>query len=118
MTLSGGFVISNLFDKVKSLKATCSVCQLNKTDNVKLGKLHGQLTAESPFERIAIDLLGPLDRTVFLNEQDEGKVVLLVIIDIFSKWIKIIPLKKITTKKVIKALRANGLIDMAIPKVF
>ncbi len=106
-TLSSGFVIKNIFHRIQQITTNCQVCQLNKSNNTQYGKLHGFLTAKKPFERIAMDLLGPIDITAFKSSKEEGKAMVLVIIDIFSKWIRIVPLKRITAACVVKALRTE-----------
>lgn len=67
--------------------------------------LNGYLTANAPFERISIDLFGPIDVENFYKNSDSCKFTLLAIIDVLSKWIKIIPLTCLTSNKVIIAIR-------------
>jgi transposase InsO family protein len=49
---------------------------------------------EAPFERVQVDILGPLPLTL------EGNRYLLVIVDCFTKWIEAFPLRNIRAKTV------------------
>ncbi|KAF9760655.1 Transposon Tf2-9 polyprotein [Nosema granulosis] len=116
-TLSSGFVIKNIVKKVKGYNVTCKVCQLNKSTQSKLGTLTGFLTANAPFENIAVDFFGPIETRHFENgESSNTKLHLLVIIDIFSKWVKIVPLRKITAKSTIKAIKKHWFDKFGAPK--
>lgn len=115
-TLSSEFLIKNIFHRIQHITTNRQVCQLNKSNNTQYGKLTGFLTAKKPFERIDMDLLGPIDITAFKSSKEEGKAMVLVIIDIFSKWIRIVLLKRITAACVVKALRTEWIEKYGRPK--
>ncbi|MGL4850739.1 MAG: reverse transcriptase domain-containing protein [Clostridium sp.] len=115
-TIKDAFYIHNLFRKVSKISTHCEVCQKNKQTSAKHGKLRGFITADKPFEKIAIDLLGPFERSVDTEPRIPFKLHLLVIIDIFSKWIRIIPLKQITSRKVIGAIKTKWIQEYGVPK--
>ncbi|GFV77191.1 retrovirus-related Pol polyprotein from transposon 412 [Trichonephila clavipes] len=60
--------------------------QLGRGQRYSRGKLH-RYNVGAPFERIAFDILGPLPRTV------SGNKYLLVVMDYFTKWPEVYPIR-------------------------
>ena len=87
----------------------CEECskEKNKFSRDK-APLRGTLTGE-PFERIAIDITGPLNTT------RKGNKYVLRIIDHFSKFCFLIPLKDTTAKTVAVALLDNWIALFGAP---
>ena len=56
------------------------------------------ITADKPFEKIMIDITGPLPRS------SEGYSEILSVIDVFSRYCSLIPLKSTETKHIIDGL--------------
>ncbi|KAF9761111.1 Intracisternal A-particle Pol-related polyprotein [Nosema granulosis] len=48
--------------------------------------------------------MGPISINEFTTNKSKGKVMILVIIDVFSKWTQIGPLKNVKSKEVIRKL--------------
>jgi len=65
-----------------------------------------------PFEILCADFVGPLPRS------KQGKSMLLVFHDVFSKWVELIPLRKANTAVVQKAFRERILGRVGIPRKF
>ena len=77
---------------------TCKICVSKKGPSGK-GKCPLQIyNVGAPFERIQMDILGPLPPT-FL-----GNKYLLVIVDCFSKWVEAFPLRNIRTQTIAEIL--------------
>ncbi|KMQ92912.1 integrase core domain protein, partial [Lasius niger] len=73
---------------------SCKVCVARKGPAGK-GKSPLQIyNVGAPFERVQMDILGPLPTTT------SGNKYLLVIVDCFTKWVEAFPLKNIRTKMV------------------
>jgi len=73
---------------------TCKICISRKGPSEK-GKSPLQLyNVGSPFERLQVDILGPLPTTT------SGNKYLLVFVDCFTKWVEAFPLRNFRAKKV------------------
>lgn len=76
----------NMNNDVEVWCMKCDVCAAKKAPPRKLKAPLQQYNVGAPFERIAIDVLGPLTRS------KRGNKFLLVIGDYFSKWMEAIPI--------------------------
>lgn len=75
---------------------SCTTCQKMKPDRQKpAGKMDSRLPGE-PFAELSVDLIGPLPTSPSGNKQ------LLVVLDKFTKYVEIHPLKSPTTKTIVK----------------
>ncbi|KAF9761644.1 Transposon Tf2-9 polyprotein [Nosema granulosis] len=88
-TISRAFMIENLYQKIKKLNKEFKECQLNKNFNIKYGKISGFISSKTPFTKIAMDLLGPINPHNFKGKYDTESKMLLVIVDIYSRWTEI-----------------------------
>jgi len=86
----------------------CASCQ-KASQQLLPGKLHAT-AAEQPWEVVAVDLIGPLPRSVDLHTW------LLVMQDKFTKWIELRPLRKATGSAVAKALREQVILRHGCPR--
>jgi transposase InsO family protein len=73
---------------VRQFVARCAFCQLRKTRHQKFGFLN-PISVEQPWQLVGMDLYGELPRTF------RGNRWVLVLIDHFTKWPEIIPLRHI-----------------------
>ena len=69
----------------------CTLCAKERISLRKHASLLKLFPAETPLDFVAIDILGPLPRT------SKGHRFLLVITDRYSKLVKTVPLRSITT---------------------
>ena len=82
---------------IKAYCKACHVCNKNKRANVKAKasmKLH---CASFPMERVHLDVLGPL------KTSQSGNNYILVMVDQFTKWVELVPLKQQTAVETAKA---------------
>lgn len=77
----------HLRSDVKNWCSKCDSCASKKNPRKKYRAPLKTYNVGAPFERIAIDILGPLPRT------KQGNKYLLVVGDYFSKWLEAIPLR-------------------------
>ena len=76
----------------------CTPCQQAKpAQNAQVG-LHRSEVVSKPMERLFIDFMGPIVRS------RRGNVAILVILDGFSKFIVMYPVRRITSEVVVKCL--------------
>lgn len=90
---------------------SCRSCQLAKPGPGR-GRLPlVQERAGSPFERVALDLVGPLppSRT--------GKRYMLVIQDCFTKWLEVVPIPSKTSLIVTEAFTTNWITRYESPRI-
>lgn len=79
---------------------SCHVCQIVGKPNQKIPRapLHPVPVASEPFEHLIMDCVGPLQRT------RGGNVFLLTLMCVATRYPEAIPLRRITTRSVLKSL--------------
>ena len=88
----------------------CKTCRLAKTNaNKKQGYLQ-LFTPKQPFEILEIDIVGPLPVTM------NGNRYILSVIDKFSRFVSLIPLKTITAENIAFEFRSKILLKYGIPE--
>jgi Integrase zinc binding domain len=107
-TIRRTFVRPHIAEDVYEAVTACRVCARNsiaekiKTNPLKL------CPAKGPLESVAMDILGPLQRT------KHGNRFLLVISDRYSKFTKTVPLRTVTSLSVARASVIIGLMFMDV----
>lgn len=105
------FYWKSLDEDVKSYIASCDKCQRRKTNyNDKPGLMIPMSIPRRTFEKIGMDILGPLPKS---NRQN---VYILVITDYLSKYVIAQPMKKATTQKILEILKKHVFYVHGIPK--
>ena len=90
---------------------SCVTCQTCKVEQLGPGGLMGHRVVEEPWLVIAADIMGPMPRS------KSGFQYILVVQDLFTKWIDVIPLRAVTGKKIGSALRECVLNRWGAPKL-
>ena len=99
---------------VESWCAGCEICGSRK-GAYKSGKAPmKQYNVGLPMERIAIDFMGPFNRTIPQNGNAPKRYVM-VIGDYFTKWTEPIPLENLEAKTVARALIDNFISRFGVP---
>lgn len=88
----------NLFREVTDYIRQCDICQRTKVEQASPAGLMGRRIADGPWTAIAADIIGPLPRS------KSGFQYLLVVQDLFTKWIECRPLRATTGPKICEAL--------------
>jgi len=88
----------NMTKDVNLMVKTCPKCQLFRPRPFPKNSENYATPAEAPFVRVGLDLIGPLYVT---NNNNQYIVVL---IDYFTGWVEVEPLKRIESKDIIKFL--------------
>lgn len=88
----------------------CSVCQQYKPSNTKpLGLLQSSEIPE-PGYMLGMDFMGPFPKS------KKGKAHLLVIVDYFTKWVELFPLKDSKTPRLCQILKDEIFTRWGVPK--
>ena len=95
---------------IKQFVNHCRTCKLAKTNPSKRAGFMQQFTAKEPYEMIAIDLVGPLPVT------SRGMRYILIAIDRFSRFVRLMPVQTITGSNIATELRANWILKHGVPK--
>ena len=97
-------------DVVKYVK-TCPECQKGKVEQLAPSGLMGRRIVEEPWTVVAADILGPFPRT------SSGFKYILVMQDLFTKWVEFCPLRKATGPKIRNAFEELILMRWGTPQV-
>lgn len=96
---------------VKAFVGDCDVCKETKAPNVTLRPLMGQqITVDRPWQRIYVDLLGPYPRS------KSGHTSLLIVLDQYSKFVLLQPLRKATASEITRFLEKQVFNMFGVPE--
>jgi transposase InsO family protein len=77
---------------------TCLICATTKRGPIQARAPRRAYIPKRPWQTIAIDYMGPYERT------PAGNRFLLVVTDVFSKWVEAFPMRRATAKATVRAL--------------
>uniref|UniRef100_A0A3B3V397 Integrase catalytic domain-containing protein n=1 Tax=Poecilia latipinna TaxID=48699 RepID=A0A3B3V397_9TELE len=106
-------IIDEIFFFLKDVWAyikACVTCQKYKPDNKKPAGLMQPTPVTEAWEKIGVDLMGPLPRS------KNGNKYLLVIIDYFTKWIEVFSLKESKAQKITSILKNEIFTCFGVPQ--
>ena len=93
--------IKRLGNKVRKIVSKCSLCQLAKQSNVLYDVQPQSILRTQPRELICLDVHGAMPTSRF------GNKFILVVTDVFSKFVKIYPMKVITTAACLRKIQGE-----------
>ena len=105
------FHLKNVGREVRSFITSCDICQRVKHPNRSFEIQERSHVPSKPGELCAIDLYGPLPTG------RGGVRYVLVCFDVFSKYVKLYPLKAATTRACLNKLVNHYLVEVIKPKV-
>ena len=105
----GRFKGVNDYSLCETVVKSCPSCQ-KATDYKPRKKVTGHINSERPWDLLSVDIVGPLPRT------KEGRRFILTIIDCFSRYTILVPLKDHTAVTVGKALYENVIGYFGVPR--
>jgi hypothetical protein len=76
---------------VRKILRTCDICQKAKINNQKQEGLMQHVIPDAPLAIVAVDLFGPLPKS------RGGVTYIFVVLDMFTKFVKLYPVKKATS---------------------
>ena len=100
-----------LGEKVRSFIRHCDCCQKMNQLRIPIQTLGFTAATYSPMERINIDTIGPLPA------DKHGNVYIIVIIDCFSRWMRLIPSKDVTAADAARLALYPWICDYGVPEV-
>jgi len=110
-TISQRFYWPKMFESIRSYVKTCEKCQMNKVSNCKPGgKMVLTNIADKIFQKIGVDLVGPLPKTERNNKH------IIVATDQLTKWVVAEPLANTTSEDVNNFLLNKVFLMFGIPK--
>jgi len=106
------FAWKGLWKDVEDYVKSCDVCQRIKYECKKPAGLLQHVKSNAVFETICIDFLGPFPKSSAgkLNEY------LLVVVDHFSHWVELFPMRKAKAAKVVEKLEDEVFCRFGAPK--
>lgn len=106
------FYWPGLVSDVRHYIQRCELCKTSKTPTTILKPPMGQMVeTERPFQRLYVDIVGPLPRS------KAGYVGILIILDHFSKFTFLKPLKKLVTKPIVDYMQSEIFNCFGVPEV-
>jgi len=100
-----------MFKDVANYVRRCDTCQRTKVEqDVPVG-LMGRRAIEAPWVVVAADVMGPFPPS------KTGHAYLLVLQDLFTKWVECSPLRKATGKKIREAIEDLVILRWGAPRV-
>jgi transposase InsO family protein len=91
--------------------SSCILCSQFKEKNGKNNATVQQICSSQPFERVCIDICGPFERT------RNGHKYVLGIIDHFSKFIVLVPLRRVDATTVAEAIWKEWITKFGCPQI-
>nr|CAH7765236.1 unnamed protein product [Callosobruchus chinensis] len=94
---------------IRQFVAACEFCQKVKPSKVSRGLLNSVIL-EKPGELVCLDLIKPLPTS------RGGVTQLLVVVDAFSKYVRLYPLKRATTRSILNKIMGEYVVKIQKPK--
>ena len=95
---------------IKQFVLSCDLCQRVKNPNIQMECQYNFVNSQEPNDLIAVDFYGPLPRS------SGGVEYIFVVLDVFTKYVKLYPIKRATTEIVLKKLFDLYMAEMGKPK--
>lgn len=101
----------NMFRDVTDTLRTCEICKAHKISNTQpRGQMCFPKNVTAPLQMLSIDLVGPLPTAYY------GYKYILTMVDVFSKYVWLVSLKKVDARSICAALENEVFLNFGIPK--
>lgn len=80
--------------EVKKFVVSCDLCQRVKLINTKMERSYNMVYSSGPNDLVCVDFYGPLPRSI------GGVQYIFVVLDTFTKYVKLYPVKKDNTNTI------------------
>lgn len=100
----------NMSKDIKPLVLSCDLCQRVKHLNRNLEGPYDHICSENPGDLATVDFYGPLPRSL------GGVEYIFVVLDSFSKYVKLYPIKRANTRTVLKKILVDYVQEVGKPR--
>lgn len=98
--------------EIKRYCSACEDCKMSKHPNITRNPTMGkQKVADLPWQIISVDYVGPFPRS------KQGNTMLLVVTDLFSKFVVIQPMREAKTTTLIKFIENMIFLQFSVPEI-
>jgi len=105
------FFWPNMSTEIKKYCEACTSCALFKSSpHLRPAPLRPDISPEAPWERVAMDIMGPLNRTA------RGNTVILIVTCAFSRYSEAIPLPDQKSETIARAFVENVICRHGMPR--
>jgi len=108
--IRGEFYWPKMNEDIATVITTCIECQHNKYLNGRIKAPLQCITANMPFQILGIDITGPF------NPTKHGYRYILGVIDYFSKYVSLIPVRNIEAENIAKELWIHWISKFGVPE--
>lgn len=98
LSLKEDFIVNNMYRRIRNVLKKCHECQTARYPNLHTYVEMQSIRVKERGELIAVDFLGPMPRS------NRGVSNILVIIDVFTKAVRLYAITRPTTKTVLKII--------------
>ena len=103
-----------MYVEFKGHTTKCDICQKNKVSKINYGKLPAKVAESTPWEILAVDLVGPY--TVTFSDGTEGTLNAMTMIDPATGWLEVREIKNKTADNIAQILYQTWLTRYPHPK--
>lgn len=100
-----------MFEQIKNFVKSCEVCQKNKSCRIPKQPMQITTTANKPFEKVSLDIYGPLPVT------QSGNKYLLTFIDDLTKFSQAIPIENQEASTIAENFVRHIILKFGCPKI-
>jgi hypothetical protein len=109
--LSKYYYWPKMYCTIKEFVAKCDTCKAHKIVTTgPQGLMSHPRRTTAPAEILSLDIIGPLVKS------SEGYIYILSVVDIFSKYVWIFPLRKLTSRAIQNCLEKTIFLPIAVPR--
>lgn len=108
--LQRNFIWKNMGRQVRKTLATCDLCQRSKHPNRYLEGPRQAVIRQKPRELLSVDLFGPLVKSSY------GYQYIFVVLDSFTKFVKMYPMRVATARGCVKILTEKYIPEFGCPE--
>lgn len=109
--IKGKYFWSGMEQDVRNYVSKCSKCQLSKYSRNTIEPMEVTTTASKGFEKIYMDIIGPLDKDI------EGNIYILSLQCELTKYVELYPLQRKDTVSVARSFVNNFVLRYGLPKI-
>ena len=99
--------------RVRKVIKNCHICQLVKCNNDKKKGVMQPITSANKLERVFLDICGPMPRS---GGRKQYKFIV-IIMDHYTKFVKLYPINRATTNKVLNIITQRYIPELGIPTI-